>query len=94
MIEGIGAATQVGLVTEAKRPSAAGFSNLLGDALGRLQDLEGKADSLSIQLATGQPVDLHEAVIASEEANLGFQFAMQVRNKVVEAYQEIMRMQV
>ena len=52
------------------------------------------ADALAMQVATGQPVELHEAIIAMEQADLSLRMAMQVRNKLVEAYQEVMRMQV
>jgi flagellar hook-basal body complex protein FliE len=78
----------------ANRPSAAGFAQALGDAMGQLNSLQNQSDQLSLQLAAGQPVDLHDVVIASEETNLAFQLAVQVRNKVVESYQEVMRMQV
>ncbi len=70
------------------------FAQTLGDALTQLQQLQARADEVTVQLAQNQPVDLHQVVIAGEEASLAFQLAIQVRNKVVEAYQEIMRMQV
>ena len=44
-------------------------------------------------LASGQAPDLHSVTIAAEKATLSFQLAVQVRNKALEAYQEIMRMQ-
>ena len=46
------------------------------------------------QLAAGEPVELHDVMIAMEEADLSLRLALQVRNKLVEAYQEIQRMQV
>ncbi len=45
------------------------------------------------QLAAGGPVSLHEVMMRAEEARLSFQLMVQMRNKVLEAYQEIMRMQ-
>ena len=46
-----------------------------------------------VQFATGQATDLHDVMIKTEQANLTFQLGVQVRNKLVDAYQEIMRMQ-
>ena len=76
------------------RPAGADFGSVLGRAVDQLQDTQNRADALATDLASGRAVDLHEVVLASEEAQLTFQLAVQVRNKAVEAYQEIMRMQV
>ncbi|MCL5961956.1 MAG: flagellar hook-basal body complex protein FliE [Chloroflexi bacterium] len=70
------------------------FQNVLGDVVGNLNKLQSEADSSAAKLAAGEPVELHEVLLATERATLGFQLAVQVRNKVVEAYQDIMRMQV
>jgi flagellar hook-basal body complex protein FliE len=93
-ISPIGAVGRAQSLVAPNRASADGFAKTLGDAFGQLQQLQNQSDQLSMQLAAGQPVDLHDVVIASEETSLGFQLAVQVRNKVVEAYQEVMRMQV
>lgn len=93
-ISAISSISPIGSTQTVKAPSAASFTAALGDALGELQRLENHANDLSGQLAAGQPVDLHEVVLAMEETTLAYQLALQVRNKVVEAYQEIMRMQV
>ena len=45
-------------------------------------------------MLTGKPVDLHQVMIAAEQAGLALQLTVQVRNKIIEAYQEISRMQV
>ena len=47
-----------------------------------------------MKLATGQPVDIHEVMLNTEQASLGFSMALQVRNKLIDAYQEVMRMSV
>jgi flagellar hook-basal body complex protein FliE len=82
----------------AATPTAAGgiasFEQFLSDALGALQATRGEADTLSAALAAGQDVDLHEVILAMEQANLATQLTLQVRNKLVEAYQEISRMQI
>ena len=74
--------------------AASSFGSLLEDAVAQLDALQKTADANVTRLATGQPVDLHEVMISLEQSNLGFRLAMQVRNKLVEAYQEISRMQV
>jgi flagellar hook-basal body complex protein FliE len=53
-----------------------------------------KAEQESIKLARGESRNVHEAMMSLEKANMSLQFTLQVRNKVIEAYQEIMRMQV
>lgn len=71
------------------------FSGLLGNASsGDLSGAQGQADALALKVATGQSMELHEAVIAMEQANLSLHLAVQVRNKILEAYQEVVRMQV
>ncbi len=75
-------------------PAGASFGELVHEALAQLNRLQVEADQAATDLVAGEPVDLHDVMIAIEKANLGFQLALQVRNKLVEAYQEIMRMQV
>jgi flagellar hook-basal body complex protein FliE len=70
-----------------------GFGKALTDALQGLSQAQNEADSKSVQLAAGDPIDLHEVMLARETASLDFQLALQVRNKLVEAYQDVMRMQ-
>jgi len=71
-----------------------GFGKALMDAIDGLSQTQNAADDKSVQLAAGDPVDLHEVMLARETASLDFQLAVQVRNKLVEAYQDVMRMQV
>lgn len=80
----------------AEGPAAAAnaFSSLLNDAVGNIDKLQKTADANVQKLATGQPVDLHDLTISMEQSSLSFQLGMQVRNKLIEAYQEVMRMQV
>src|ERR671937_276934 len=67
-----------------------GFGKALIDAIQGLSQAQNDADSKSVQLAAGDPIDLHEVVLARETASLDFQLALQVRNKLVEAYQDVM----
>lgn len=72
----------------------ASFAGLLKEAVTQTSRLQHEADALVEQVARGQSGDLATTMIAVEKAHLSFQLMLQVRNKVVEAYQEIMRMQV
>ncbi|MCR4398805.1 MAG: flagellar hook-basal body complex protein FliE [Firmicutes bacterium] len=74
--------------------TAQSFSSYLKDALDQINALQREADAASTALVTGDLSDIHRAVIASEKAGLALQLAIEVRNKVIEAYQEIMRMQI
>src|SRR5437763_820454 len=71
-----------------------GFGQALTHAISGLNDTQNAADDASVRMAAGEPIDLHEVMLARETASLHFQLAVQVRNKLVEAYQDVMRMQI
>jgi flagellar hook-basal body complex protein FliE len=73
---------------------ATSFATVLKDSLARVSQLQHDADDAIRSLATGGPSSLHDTMIALEKADLSFRLMMQVRNKIVEAYQEVLRMQV
>lgn len=76
-------------------PSPGGeFGKLLGDMVGKVNELQNGADKSIQSLATGESKGLHEVMLAVEKASISFQMLTQVRNKAMEAYQEIMRMPV
>ena len=77
-----------------QQPAGADFGSTLKQAVSSLQQLGNQADSASMSLAKGDPIDIHEVMIANEQASLGFSMAVQVRNKLVDAYSEVMRMSV
>ncbi len=70
-----------------------GFLSSLQDAIGNVEGLQAEADQQVASLLSGNGQDVHGAMIAVERADLSFQLMMQVRNKIVNAYQEIARMQ-
>ena len=70
------------------------FGATIRDAVQQVNNLQSQADALAQKLAVGDPVDTHEVMLAMQKASLALQLTIQVRNKVIEAYQEIMRMQV
>ncbi|MGQ9474359.1 MAG: flagellar hook-basal body complex protein FliE [Candidatus Caldatribacteriaceae bacterium] len=79
--------------SEKNKDSGDGFGKMLLDALQEVNDLQIEADRAIQDVVLGKEEDLHRAMIALEKANLALGLTVQVRNKVVEAYQEIMRMQ-
>lgn len=69
------------------------FAGLLKNAIGSEQSLEDQASSAVEGLMTGQGVDVHQAMIATQKANQAFEMALAVRSKAVAAYQQVMQMQ-
>ena len=69
------------------------FVQALGDAFKRVDGLQAEADQQVAALIEGRGADVHSALIAVEKADVSFQLMMQVRNKIVSAYEEISRMQ-
>jgi flagellar hook-basal body complex protein FliE len=74
-------------------PREWGFMETLRGAMDQTKGLQGAADAKVAGLLDGSGMDVHSAMIAVEQADLSFQLMMQVRNKIVAAYQEISRMQ-
>ncbi|WP_066637301.1 flagellar hook-basal body complex protein FliE [Desulfolucanica intricata] len=70
------------------------FGSFLAEAINKVNRSQVQADNLTEKFLIGKVEDLHQVVIASEKAKLNIQLAVQVRNKIVEAYQEISRMQI
>jgi flagellar hook-basal body complex protein FliE len=77
-------------------PGAAGatFGDVLKDAISTTDSLQKESNVEIQKLMSGESQDLHSTLIAVQKADLSFQMMMQVRNKLVQAYQEVMRMQV
>ena len=74
--------------------SSVSFKDLLADALNQVGAKQQAADAAVTQLATGQGVAIDEVMIAMQKADLALQMTVQIRNKLVEAYQDISRMQI
>ena len=89
-LPGTTAATKVA-GTEASKES---FGDMVTKALNGVQKSQGKADDLATKAATGDLTDIHDYMIASTEATLATQLTVAVRNKAVEAFNDIMRMPV
>ena len=72
---------------------APGFTQALADGIQQVSQLEHQADALIQDVATGGPTKVHEAMIANTQSALAVDMLVQVRDRGLEAYQEIMRMQ-
>lgn len=70
------------------------FSSFLNQALNKLESTQAEGQQAAIGLVTGQTEDFHTPVIAMEKASLTLGLAVTVRNKILDAYHEIMRMQI
>ena len=73
--------------------AAAPFSDLLTDAVDQVRQLEDQAHTAVTGLMTGSGVDVHQAMIATQKASMAFELALAVRNKAVQAYQQVIGMQ-
>jgi flagellar hook-basal body complex protein FliE len=69
------------------------FASVISKALNEVNDLQVNADKLTQQYITGETTDIAEVLLAAEKASLALQLTVQIRNKIVEAYQEISNMQ-
>ena len=78
----------------AKADSSAQFSSVLEGAIDQVEQSRKNAATSIQQFLSGEKDELHSTVIASQNAELQFEMFLQVRNKVVSAYQEVMKMQV
>ena len=70
------------------------FLNLLKEGLADVNKGMRESDKASMDLATGKSSNIHETMLAVSKAELGFNMLVQMRNKAIEAYQDVMRMQV
>jgi len=93
----ISSITPIGMPQAAPAAGAAGqpgeFQSVLSSAINSLDSLQHNAADSVQKFLTGENDELHTTILATQKAELAFQLGLQVRNKVVDAYQEIMKMQ-
>jgi len=75
-------------------PQGPSFAKALSESMEQVNTLQKEADLAIEKLSTGESNNVHGAMLAVGKADLAFRMTMQVRNKIVEAYQEVMRMQI
>ncbi len=74
--------------------SNANFASFLKNSIDNVNKTQMQSDIATEKLANGEKIDLHEVMIVSQKASITMQATIEVRNKVIEAYQEVMRMPV
>ena len=92
-VSGVSGVTAAG-TTGSAGASGASFSNVLSQGLDSLQSSQATADNLSVQAATGTLTNAHDLMIATTQAQLATQLTVALRNKAVDAFNEVMRMQI
>lgn len=88
----LAAAPRAGMGSPARPRVGPGFAALLEQALAEVNALQRRAEAAAQDLAAGRAQDTTAAVVALEQASIAFQFALAVRNRLLEAYQELMRL--
>jgi len=81
-------------VDKSSQAGAGGFQSVLEGLIGRVEQSRGQAQQAVNGFLTGGNEELHSVALATQRSELEFDLFLQVRNKVVQAYQEVMRMQV
>ena len=77
-----------------KSKDSKSFMAYMKEGISAVNEIQSTADKMSTNLATGKQENIHETMLAISQAEIGFKLMVQIRNKALEAYQEIMRMQV
>lgn len=78
---------------ECEKGKETSFKDVISKFIQDVDKMQKDSDQSVKDYATGEVTDLHQVMVAAEEANLSFQLMMEVRNKLLESYREIMRMQ-
>ena len=76
-----------------KTSGSGGFQSVLSDAIGRVDAFQQNSKATIDRFLSGEGEEVHKVALATQEAEISFDLFLQVRNKVVQAYQEVMRMQ-
>ena len=92
-ISSLGALPPVGQTQRPAGPQATGFGDAVTQGLEKLDQLQKVSDTKAVEAVTGQLSDVHDYTIAANQAAVATQLTVAVRNKAVEAFTEIMRMQ-
>lgn len=77
-----------------QKEAGSAFMDVMKTAIGRANHFHANAEASLISLAKGSGANIHETMIAMEKASVNFQLLMEVRNKVISAYEEVMRMSI
>lgn len=91
-IPGLKTGQEVLKVTAGSKDSGKGFDDIMQDALGKISQIQNDADNAIKEIASGG--DVVQSIIGMEKAEMSFQLMVEIRNRLLSAYEEIMRMQV
>jgi flagellar hook-basal body complex protein FliE len=94
LLPNIGQSNTRNAIDSTLKETGVSFSDTLKQAIGDVNDLQAEAGKAVEQMVAGEAVDLHEVMIAAEKAKTSFDLLMEIRNKALDAYREIMRIQV
>jgi flagellar hook-basal body complex protein FliE len=81
-------------VERSTEAGAQSFGEMLSSSIEKVNDAQNQADTAVKEMIAGRNKNIHETMLLMEKADMSFRMLMQVRNKVLEAYREVMRMQV
>ncbi|MBY0470340.1 flagellar hook-basal body complex protein FliE [bacterium] len=87
-------AEKEGLTPATAMPNGTTFSDILRDSVSKVNELQTQADTAIKEMVAGRNKNIHETMLTIERADSSLKLMMQVRNKILDAYREIMRMQV
>jgi len=91
-INGVGAGQGLPQIKSAGSDAGKGFEDVMQEAIGKLSQVQNDADKAVQELASGG--DPGQAIIAMEKVDMNFQLMVEVRNKLISAYEQVMSMQV
>ena len=81
-------------VSPEQEETGGNFQNYINKSINELNSLQNKYTDLADKVAAGKDVELHDVMVAAQEADVAMRLTMQVRNKILDAYREVMRMSV
>lgn len=91
-VTGVSKSQEFSQIKVENKDSSKGFDKVMQDAINKISDIQEEAERAVKELASGG--DVTQAIIAMEKADMSFQLMVEVRNKLLSAYDELMRMQV
>jgi len=94
MNQGIAGAVPISAASDKKQTAKTDFGDMLKAALDGLNDTQKASDQKTLSLAAGKQIDLHDVMIEAQKASIMLETAVQVQKKAIDAYTEMMRMQV
>jgi flagellar hook-basal body complex protein FliE len=90
----VGGVLSPGTSSGTSSPGGSAFGSVLSDAISKVESFQNNATDSVNNFLSGEGEELHKVALATQQADLSFQLFMQVRNKVVTAYNQVMQMQV